>query len=275
MMHVLQNNTLSLAAAKPILLPFRNKFSPGLRTLSAVFRERSSGRTSASRCLDRPRGTGLQRRIARFAGNAAHRAVARSNSCMPETQGIIAFGRELTAIILAGAGSHCCVTGIFPSLAVFPPSFCRHFDRLTTGASQKAPPENRSAARLRSPILRSRSSTSTSAATGKSTRLSPSPAATDGEWCRRVFLDVLGRIPTIDELERFLSEPARAQIAVGRSSARQRLRRRICPQLDDVVDQHPDRPQRRDRRNSLVNRQGSGTGSATASRQHALRPSGA
>ncbi|HVC98434.1 MAG TPA: DUF1549 domain-containing protein [Pirellulales bacterium] len=32
----------------------------------------------------------------------------------------------------------------------------------------------------------------------------PSPAATDAEWCRRVFLDVIGRIPTIDELEAFL-----------------------------------------------------------------------
>src|SRR4029079_14579552 len=40
-------------------------------------------------------------------------------------------------------------------------------------------------------------------------KLSPSPPATDGKWCRRVFLDVLGRIPTVEELERFLGEPAR------------------------------------------------------------------
>ena len=33
-----------------------------------------------------------------------------------------------------------------------------------------------------------------------------SPAATDGEWCRRIFLDVLGRIPTIDELDDFLGD---------------------------------------------------------------------
>ena len=33
--------------------------------------------------------------------------------------------------------------------------------------------------------------------------LQPSPPATDGEWCRRVYLDVLGRIPTIEEVERF------------------------------------------------------------------------
>src|SRR6266700_4188754 len=33
--------------------------------------------------------------------------------------------------------------------------------------------------------------------------LQPSPPATDGEWCRRVYLDVLGRIPSVDELDRF------------------------------------------------------------------------
>ena len=33
--------------------------------------------------------------------------------------------------------------------------------------------------------------------------LHPSPPATDGEWCRRVYLDLLGRIPTIEEVERF------------------------------------------------------------------------
>jgi hypothetical protein len=34
----------------------------------------------------------------------------------------------------------------------------------------------------------------------------PSPAATDGEWCRRVHLDVIGRIPTIEELQAFLTD---------------------------------------------------------------------
>ena len=38
--------------------------------------------------------------------------------------------------------------------------------------------------------------------------LTPSAPATDGEWCRRVFLDVLGRIPTVDELNRFLTDTA-------------------------------------------------------------------
>src|SRR5437016_6159028 len=31
----------------------------------------------------------------------------------------------------------------------------------------------------------------------KDNQLSPSPQASDGEWCRRVFLDILGRIPSV------------------------------------------------------------------------------
>ncbi|REK11476.1 MAG: DUF1549 domain-containing protein [Planctomycetota bacterium] len=34
----------------------------------------------------------------------------------------------------------------------------------------------------------------------------PSREADDGEFCRRVFLDLLGRIPSVDELERFFSD---------------------------------------------------------------------
>ena len=33
--------------------------------------------------------------------------------------------------------------------------------------------------------------------------IKPSPAATDGEWCRRLYLDLIGRIPTLEELEAF------------------------------------------------------------------------
>lgn len=42
-------------------------------------------------------------------------------------------------------------------------------------------------------------------------QLMPSPMATDGEWCRRVYLDVLGRIPSVEELQAFLKsrEPDR------------------------------------------------------------------
>jgi hypothetical protein len=34
-----------------------------------------------------------------------------------------------------------------------------------------------------------------------------SPTASDGEWCRRVFLDLLGRIPKVAELDQFLEDP--------------------------------------------------------------------
>jgi hypothetical protein len=39
--------------------------------------------------------------------------------------------------------------------------------------------------------------------------ISPSPEATDNEWCRRLFLDVVGRVPTVDEMQAFLSDKSR------------------------------------------------------------------
>ncbi len=36
-------------------------------------------------------------------------------------------------------------------------------------------------------------------------QINPSPPASAGEWCRRVYLDVLGRIPSVEELEEFTS----------------------------------------------------------------------
>ncbi len=38
--------------------------------------------------------------------------------------------------------------------------------------------------------------------------LKPSDPATDGEWCRRVHLDVIGRIPRVDELQKFVGNPS-------------------------------------------------------------------
>lgn len=35
--------------------------------------------------------------------------------------------------------------------------------------------------------------------------ISPSAKATEGEWCRRVYLDIIGRIPSTDELKSFVS----------------------------------------------------------------------
>ncbi len=39
----------------------------------------------------------------------------------------------------------------------------------------------------------------------KDSKITPSVAATDGEWCRRVYLDILGRIPSVKELKEFHS----------------------------------------------------------------------
>ncbi|MEX2187182.1 MAG: DUF1549 domain-containing protein [Pirellulales bacterium] len=36
--------------------------------------------------------------------------------------------------------------------------------------------------------------------------LTPSKEATDGEWCRRVYLDILGRIPSVVELDAYLKD---------------------------------------------------------------------
>jgi hypothetical protein len=44
--------------------------------------------------------------------------------------------------------------------------------------------------------------------------LTPSKPATDGEWCRRVYLDLLGRTPTAEEAQRFLSNKAKNRKAL-------------------------------------------------------------
>lgn len=38
--------------------------------------------------------------------------------------------------------------------------------------------------------------------------ITPSPPANDGEWCRRVYLDILGRVPSVAELTAFLKNDA-------------------------------------------------------------------
>jgi hypothetical protein len=38
--------------------------------------------------------------------------------------------------------------------------------------------------------------------------LKPSDPATEGEWCRRVFLDIVGRTPSVGELQKFLADPS-------------------------------------------------------------------
>jgi hypothetical protein len=44
-------------------------------------------------------------------------------------------------------------------------------------------------------------------------KLRPAAEATDGEWCRRVYLDLVGRIPTVEELDRFTARRSRSKRA--------------------------------------------------------------
>lgn len=39
-------------------------------------------------------------------------------------------------------------------------------------------------------------------------QITPAPPAPDGEWCRRVYLDILGRVPSVQELNEFLTDSA-------------------------------------------------------------------
>jgi hypothetical protein len=47
----------------------------------------------------------------------------------------------------------------------------------------------------------------------KAHKLRPSRQATDGEWCRRIYLDLLGRTPTVEELDEFASRRSRSKRA--------------------------------------------------------------
>jgi len=47
---------------------------------------------------------------------------------------------------------------------------------------------------------------STLAQSWKENKVQPSPVASDEEWCRRVYLRLLGRIPTVDEVRKFASD---------------------------------------------------------------------
>lgn len=43
----------------------------------------------------------------------------------------------------------------------------------------------------------------------KDAEVTSSPEATDNEWCRRVYLDILGRIPSVSDLQTFLKEKSK------------------------------------------------------------------
>lgn len=44
-------------------------------------------------------------------------------------------------------------------------------------------------------------------------KVRPSAAATDGEWCRRVYLDLVGRVPTVEELDVYVRLRAKGKRA--------------------------------------------------------------
>ena len=93
----------------------------------------------------------------------------------------------------------------------------------------------------------------------KDSRVTPSPAATDGEWCRRVYLDVIGRIPTVDELTAFLGDrsPGKRAALVGKlldsDKYVEEYARNWTAIWTNTLIGRP--PARRDRR-ALVNREG-------------------
>jgi hypothetical protein len=45
----------------------------------------------------------------------------------------------------------------------------------------------------------------------KDHELGPSAVASEGEWCRRVYLDVIGRVPTVEELRQFTRDRKRGK----------------------------------------------------------------
>ena len=82
----------------------------------------------------------------------------------------------------------------------------------------------------------------------KEHKLVPSKAATDGEWCRRVYLDMIGRVPTVEELTAYLADKKhdKREQLVDRLLGR-RVQRRVRAQLDDDLDEYSDRPDGRER----------------------------
>jgi len=79
----------------------------------------------------------------------------------------------------------------------------------------------------------------------KEHKLVPAEAASDGEWCRRVYLDVVGRVPSVDELKAYLADKKHDKRArlVDRLLGDE-VSRRVCAELDDDLDQSADWPER-------------------------------
>jgi hypothetical protein len=49
------------------------------------------------------------------------------------------------------------------------------------------------------------------AAAWKEYGLRPATPATEAEWCRRVYLDLIGRLPSVKELDAFTARPTRSK----------------------------------------------------------------
>jgi hypothetical protein len=64
----------------------------------------------------------------------------------------------------------------------------------------------------------------------------PAERATDEEWCRRVYLDVIGRIPTVEELQAHLRDrsPRKRQLLVGRLLHDERYADAYCRQWSEI-----------------------------------------
>lgn len=68
--------------------------------------------------------------------------------------------------------------------------------------------------------------------------LAPSKPADEGEWCRRVYLDLIGRVPTVDELREYLGDRSPGSGTLRRSERDKR--RRLVDRLlgEEYVDEY-------------------------------------
>ncbi len=73
-------------------------------------------------------------------------------------------------------------------------------------------------------------------------QIKPSMKATEGEWVRRVYLDIIGRVPTVEELQAYTSDRDREKkVKLVQSLLHDdkytQIHRRIRQELDNDLDQ--------------------------------------
>ena len=78
----------------------------------------------------------------------------------------------------------------------------------------------------------------------KRVHIVPSPLSSDSEFLRRVYLDTVGLLPTLDESERFLQskDPQKASQTHRRTGRSARVRRGLGDSLQRSVPRRPLRP---------------------------------